>query len=126
MLGKIDYVIVMVSNMPRSIEFYHDGLGLPLKFESPQWTEFQTGATTLALHAADATQGASPAEQPGGARPGTCSLGFMVDDLEDAFKALTARGVRFTAPPAQREGAGRLAICVDPDNLPISLSEKRR
>lgn len=50
MLKQIDYTMVIVSDMNRSVEFYRDKLGIPLKFESPDWTEFQTGATTLALH----------------------------------------------------------------------------
>lgn len=50
MFKQIDYAMVIVSDMTRWIEFYRDKLGIPLKFESPDWTEFQTGATTLALH----------------------------------------------------------------------------
>ena len=34
-LRKLDYVIVYVSDMQRSMNFYHDVLGLPLKFSSP-------------------------------------------------------------------------------------------
>jgi lactoylglutathione lyase len=52
MFSQVDYVMVNVSEMPRSVAFYRDTLGLRLKFESPGWSEFETGATTLALHAA--------------------------------------------------------------------------
>ena len=47
MFSQIDYIMVTVSDMARSVEFYRDKLGLTLKFASPEWTEFQTGATTL-------------------------------------------------------------------------------
>ena len=50
MFKQIDYTMVVVSDMQRSVEFYRDKLGIPLKFQSPDWTEFQTGTTTLALH----------------------------------------------------------------------------
>ena len=50
MFKQIDYTMVVVSDMDRAVEFYRDKLGIPLKFQSPDWTEFQTGATTLALH----------------------------------------------------------------------------
>jgi lactoylglutathione lyase len=50
MFNKVDYVMVNVSDMNRSVAFYGDTLGLSVKFESPSWSEFQTGATTLALH----------------------------------------------------------------------------
>ena len=50
---RINYAIVFVSNMNRSISFYRDVVGLSLKFESPEWTEFSTEGATLALHQSD-------------------------------------------------------------------------
>ncbi|MCH8034538.1 MAG: VOC family protein [Bacteroidetes bacterium] len=47
---RASYVIVFVSNMKRSVSFYRDELGLPLKFETPQWSEFATDGATMALH----------------------------------------------------------------------------
>jgi lactoylglutathione lyase len=64
MFSKVDYVMVNVSDMNRSVAFYRDTLGLSVKFESPGWSEFQTGATTLALHLVRAQvggEGAPPA-----------------------------------------------------------------
>ena len=46
MFSKVDYVMVNVSDMSRSVAFYRDTLGLVLKFESPGWSEFETGGTT--------------------------------------------------------------------------------
>ncbi len=44
---RLNYAIVFVSDMKRSVGFYRDVLGLPLKFESPGWTEFAIeGATS--------------------------------------------------------------------------------
>src|SRR6185503_2573689 len=56
MFKKPDYIMITVSDMDRSLAFYRDVLGLALRFASPEWTEFETGTTTLALH--------------GGGRPG--------------------------------------------------------
>ena len=50
---QVNYAIVFVSDMQRSVSFYRDILGLPLKFESPGWTEFATEGATLALHHLD-------------------------------------------------------------------------
>jgi catechol 2,3-dioxygenase-like lactoylglutathione lyase family enzyme len=36
--------------MNKAVKFYRDVLGLKFKFESPGWSEFVTGETTLALH----------------------------------------------------------------------------
>jgi lactoylglutathione lyase len=39
---KLNYVIKFVDDMDRAVEFYRDVLGLPLKFQSPGWSEFVT------------------------------------------------------------------------------------
>lgn len=44
MFSKVDYIMVNVSDMSRSVAFYRDILSLSLNFESPGWSEFQTGA----------------------------------------------------------------------------------
>jgi len=43
MFKQLDYTMIVVSDMQRSVEFYRDKLGIPLKFQSPDWTEFATG-----------------------------------------------------------------------------------
>jgi lactoylglutathione lyase len=121
MFKQIDYTMVIVSDMQRSVEFYRDKLGLPLKFQSPDWTEFLTGATTLALHGGGVIQ-ENRTDQSKYA--GTCSIGFNVDDVEQTYAALKGKGVNFVMPPTQREGEGiKLAVCVDPDGLPISFAQ---
>jgi lactoylglutathione lyase len=121
--NKVDYVMVNVSDMRHSVAFYRDTLGLRLKFESPGWSEFETGATTLALHAGTRAAGSEAATQPGPA-PGTCSLGFSVADLNGTYAELRERGARFIMPPTEQANEGiRLAVCIDPDGLPISFAE---
>jgi catechol 2,3-dioxygenase-like lactoylglutathione lyase family enzyme len=39
---RISYVMVFVGEMNRSVAFYRHTLGLPLRFESTDWTEFAT------------------------------------------------------------------------------------
>jgi lactoylglutathione lyase len=123
MFGKVDYIMVNVSDMRLSVAFYRDTLGLRLKFESPGWTEFETGATTLALHAASRAAGSGDATQHGPSA-GTCSLGFSVPDLDSAYAELRERGARFVMPPTDQPNEGiRLAVCVDPDGLGISFAQ---
>jgi catechol 2,3-dioxygenase-like lactoylglutathione lyase family enzyme len=43
---QVSYAIVFVSDMKRSVSFYRDVIGMPLKFETPGWTEFATGGAT--------------------------------------------------------------------------------
>jgi lactoylglutathione lyase len=123
MFSKVDYVMVIVSDMGLSVAFYRDTLGLRLKFESPGWSEFETGATTLALHAGTRAA-SSEALTHAGPVAGTCSLGFSVPDLSSTYAELCKRGVRFVMPPKEQPNEGiRLAVCVDPDGLPISFAE---
>ena len=122
MFSKVDYVMVNVSDMRKSVAFYRDTLGLTLKFESPGWSEFQTGATILALHTAARTV----SEGSGLSRPmaGTCSIGFSVQSLEGTFAELQSRGAHFVMPPTDQPNEGiRLAVCIDPDGLAISFAE---
>jgi len=123
MFKQIDYTMIVVSDMNRSVEFYRDKLGIPLKFQSPEWTEFATGATTLALHG-----GGVPAEGPPSGDPskraGACSIGFNVENVDKTYEELQAKGIMFVMPPTQREGEGiRLAVAIDPDGLPVSFAQ---
>jgi lactoylglutathione lyase len=123
MFKQIDYTMVMVSDMKRSVEFYRDTLGIPLKFESPDWTEFATGVTTLALHS-----GGTPKEyQDTGDQSkiaGSCSIGFNVGDLDQTYEELKSKGMPFVMPPTERAEQGiKLAVGLDPDGLAISFAQ---
>jgi len=114
--------MVMVSDMTRSVQFYRDTLGIPLRFESPEWTEFETGSTVLALHG-----GGKPAAKSAERAAGTASIGFYVENLVQKYDELKAKGVGFLMPPTEREEEGiKLAVCLDPDGLPISIAEHKK
>lgn len=124
MFNKIDYVMVNVSDMSRSIEFYRDQLGLQLKFESEWWTEFQTQTTTLALHGGGQPQERAKNYDPKTTYAGTCSIGFNVTNLNQVYEQLKSKGVNFIMPPKVQEEEGiKLTVCTDPDGLPIAIAE---
>jgi len=112
--------MVTVSDMERSVRFYRDTLGLKLRFQSPDWTEFDVGSTTLALHG-----GGVPAPPPGREQyAGRASIGFNVDNVDSVFEELKSKGARVLMPPTQREGEGiRLTVFLDPDGLPVSFAQ---
>jgi lactoylglutathione lyase len=96
---------------------------LSLKFESPGWSEFQTGATTLALHQIRAHVGGED-RAPAEPLAGTCSIGFSVENLAATHRELEARGAHFVLAPTEQANEGiRLAVCVDPDGLAIAFTE---
>lgn len=123
MFDKIDYTMVMVSDMNRSVKFYRDILGFKLRFQSESWSEFETEGTTLALHGG-AKPNPQPAKEVQDHWAGTVSIGINVSNLEETVKVLKARGVKFTMEPTVREGEGiKLAIFTDPDGMPISIAQ---
>jgi lactoylglutathione lyase len=120
-MKTLDYIIVFVSDMDRSIAFYRDVLGFAVKHQSGKWTEFATGATTLALHLADAADH-SHAHTHVGMPAGHCHVGLTVPDLDGFHKEMVSKGVMCVQPPKQQE-FGSLAIYADPDGLPVSVAE---
>jgi predicted enzyme related to lactoylglutathione lyase len=110
MTVRLGYAIHFVADMDRAVAFYRDTVGLELKFSSPEWSEFATGATTLALHPAS---NKNPA--------GTTHLGLHADDVAGVHRSLSAAGVRFTRPPTPEHGV-TLAEFVDSEGARVSLS----
>lgn len=107
---KLSYVIKFVADMDRAVSFYRDVLGLPLKFQSPGWSEFATGDTTLALH---------PASEKNPA--GSVELGFNVADLDRFHQEMSAKGVQFSMPPTKQDFGGSLAQFVDSEGARCSV-----
>lgn len=110
---KLNYVIKFVADMDRAVKFYRDTLGLPLKFESPGWSEFITGETTLGLH---------PASDKNPA--GSVELGFATSDLEKFHEEMLAKGVHFSMPPTKQDFGGLLAQFIDSEGGHCSVSGK--
>ena len=107
---ELKYVIANVSDLAAAVAFWRDTVGLKLKFQTPEWAEFDTGATRLAL------QPASPANPAGTWQPG-----LRVPDLAAKRAELSARGVNVSAAPHEEHGF-LLSLFIGPDDAPASLS----
>jgi len=118
---RVNYAIVFVSDMRRSVSFYRDVLGLPLKFESAGWTEFATDGATLALHPGPLP--ASAHDEAGVSPAGRCRPGLSVPNLDAFHQRMVAKSVPCLQEPTDVFGA-RIAQYVDPDGLPISVGEE--
>lgn len=84
MESKISVVIVGVKNMERAIKFYGSVLGLPLKFKTDSYSEFETKGAVLALERRDKIV---PAAGP--------SFTIQSKNAEKDFKKLKKVGVKF-------------------------------
>ena len=110
---KLSYAIEFVADMSRAVKFYRDVVGLPLKFESPGWSEFASGETTFALHPA------SP-QNPAG----KIELGFHVPDLHKFYDDLRAKGVNFPMAPKRQDFGGTLAQFEDSEGAHVSVGAR--
>lgn len=100
--------------MDKSIKFYRDTLGIPIKTKSKDWTEFFTKDTVLALH---------PAKKKSSIKTGSGMLvGFEVSDLDYTVKNLKEKKVKFFKKPKE-EPFGKHAIIRDPDGHLVSIAE---
>ena len=116
--NRLGYVIIYTADMGRSVAFYNETLGLPLRYQTPYWTEFALEGTTLALHHAEGGR------RTGEYGPGEVSLSWVVEDIEATHAALVSRGVQFTLPPKRQDQEGIiLAIFEDPDGCKLSLCQ---
>jgi lactoylglutathione lyase len=113
MQATFTHAIKFVADMDQAVAFYRDKLGLTVRFASPFWSEFETGAVTLALHPA------SDRNPAGGVQ-----LGFGAPDLEVVYAAREATGITFSAPPADEHGT-LLSRILDCDGAEVSLSGAR-
>ena len=119
---RINYAIVFVSDMKRAVSFYRDIFGLPLRFESPGWTEFATDGATLALHRSEV---ANPDSKVVTDTPaGRCRPGFSVPNLDEFHGRMVEHKVTCLQEPKETFGV-RIAQYADPDGLAISVGEHR-
>ncbi len=116
MFRKIGAVILLVSDMRRSINFYKNTLGLPLKSRSKDWTEFIQDGTVLALHPARKKFRPKSKQKVG------MLIGFKVGNIDEVYKALKRKRVKFMKEPLL-EHFGKHAVILDPDGHMISIIE---
>jgi lactoylglutathione lyase len=110
---RLGAVILLVSDMDKSINFYRDVLELPIKNTSSEWVEFFSSGTVLALH---------PSKSKSRTKNSGVLVGFMVSDLEPVTKKLKDKKVEFFKEPKE-ESFGKHAIIADPDGHLISIAE---
>ena len=109
---KLGAVILLVSDMNKSVQFYKEVLNIPLKKKSDEWTEFFNNETVLALH---------PAKNKEKVKSGQHILvGFSASDFDKTMRNLQDKKVIFFKNPRE-EGFGKHAIIEDPDGHLISI-----
>ncbi len=91
MFKKVDDLFFNVDDMEKATAFYRDKLGLPVKYQSADWTELDGGNVTIALR----RYGSGPEGRPELGVGEGATLVFEVDDIDAVKAQLERQGVRF-------------------------------
>jgi len=116
-IKKVGNVILAVKDLDKSIAFYHDLIGLPIKNQRRSWVDLGTSGALLSLHPASLT-----AEHIGSSIENGITIGFLVGDVKSAVDELRGKGVKVYREIVERE-AGKNAVVQDPDGYLVSLFE---
>ncbi len=124
---RLNYVVLIVEQLDRALDFYVEVLGLSLGHRSGPYAQLNTGTTRLALYerAAMAETLGRALRAPAQDAPGF-ELGFKVSDVDATFSALLKQGVPAVTPPTDRHWGQRTAYVRDPDGHLIELAQDLR
>jgi predicted enzyme related to lactoylglutathione lyase len=108
----VGYANIKVSDLGRAIDFYQGVLGLRLLFRADEFSyaRFDAGPVYIGLAAVERSD--QNFQQLVGRYTG---IGFVVPDIDAAYRELSAKGVRFRWQPADQPWGGRPATFEDPD-----------
>ncbi len=116
-IKKVGNVILAVKDLDKSLAFYHELIGLPIKNQRRSWIDLGTSGALISLHPASLTS-----EHIGSSIDNGITIGFLVGDINSAVEELKSKGVKIYREISERE-AGKNAIVLDPDDYLISLFE---
>jgi lactoylglutathione lyase len=109
-------VIIAVSNLEKSVKFYNEIIGMPIKNKRENWVELAKQGATVILHPATTKINTGTSIENG------IVIGLVVGDIQSAVQELKSQNV-----PIHRDieshKAGKNAIVLDPDKYMISLFE---
>lgn len=126
-------VPIFVSDQQRALEFYTEKLGFVVVMDNPytgygpegfRWITVapEVGGPQLILyHPGMNPDDASLLEPRVGAWTG---IVFFADNIQDTYKELVERGVKFDAPPSQQPWGGWETWFVDPDGNRFHLGTR--
>ena len=114
---RVGSVILAVKNMQKSLDFYHNVIGLPITRKRDAWIDLGSGGAMISLHPASETE-----LHKGGSIENGITVGFLVGDIKSAIDELKSKGVLVHRDIIDRE-TGKNAIILDPDEYLVSLFE---
>lgn len=114
LIQGLDMILIMVTDMQRSVAWYRDVLEFPVRMQHGDFAVLDAGGTPLGLHG-----GAEPLPTTG--NQGTLAT-FRVADYAAAKALLESRGCHFTFENSQ--GTSTFGTFLDPDGTPIQIIQR--
>ena len=109
-------VIIAVSNLEKSVKFYNEIIGMPIKNKRENWVELGKQGATVILHPASTKINTGTSIENG------IVIGLVVGDIQSAIQELKSQKVTIYRD-IESHKAGTNAIVLDPDKYMISLFE---
>jgi lactoylglutathione lyase len=117
----LGHVILYVSDLAASVEFYRDVAGLEHRFTDAGYAEFGTGTTRFALYErrrAEWLTGHPVTPGPAG------EVVLIVGDVDAVAAVLRDRGVPLLAEPVDRPWGHRTLHIADPDGFVVEFAQE--
>jgi catechol 2,3-dioxygenase-like lactoylglutathione lyase family enzyme len=113
---RTDFVALYSKDLPRSIEFYGETLGLRRNDRAHEdWPEFETGNVTILL--------IDPKNVGGEFSPHNAGLALRVADVDEARGRLEQAGVQFHGDTMDT-GVCKMAFFQDPDGNSVTIHRR--
>jgi catechol 2,3-dioxygenase-like lactoylglutathione lyase family enzyme len=105
MFLRIWDVTFTVSDLDRAVDFYGRVLELPKKYQFSSYAGFDCGGVEIGLVPGDVAED----------QAGAPCVDLLVRDVDEVYRLLRGRDVRFLKEPHDTVWGGRIALFSDPD-----------
>lgn len=119
---KMRYLILYVSSLEKSLTFYTESLGLPIRGNHGTYVELDTGNTVLAMIERSNVQELTGLNYKNTeATSQTFEIGFVTDDVNSTIEDLRTKGVNIIKEPITKPWGQTVAYVADPDGHFIEI-----